>query len=155
MLYVIYLIAVGLFIGLDQLVKKVIIGSIELGQRIVLIPGFFSLTHVRNYGAGFSILQNARLLLTLTAVAAIIAVTVLLIRTNRKDLLSIVSYLFIISGAAGNLIDRVMNGYVVDFLDFIIFGYDFPVFNLADCFITVGCFLLIIQVLWEGKHAGN
>ena len=155
MLYLIYLIATALFVGLDQLVKKVIVDSIGLGEKIVLIPGFFSLTNVHNYGAGFSILQNARLLLTLIAVVAIVAVTYLLIKTDKKDLLSIVSYLFIISGATGNLIDRIRLGYVVDFLDFIILGYDYPVFNVADCFITVGCFLLIIQVLREGKHAGN
>ena len=155
MLYVIYLIAIGMFVGLDQLAKKIIVDSVSLGQRISLIPGFFSLTHVHNYGAGFSILQNARLLLTVTAVVAIIAVGYLLFKENRKNFISIVSYLFIISGAAGNLIDRVSKGYVIDFLDFIIFGYDFPVFNVADCFITIGCFLLIIQTFRETKHAGN
>lgn len=155
MRYLIYLIATVLFVGLDQFTKHLVNVSIALGQKIVLIPGFFNLTHVHNYGAGFSILQNARFLLTFTAIAAILVLGYFLIKADRKDIISIISYLFIISGSAGNLIDRVRLGYVIDFLDFIIFGYDFPVFNVADSFITVGCFLLMIETFREGRHAGH
>ena len=78
-----------------------------------------------------------------------------LLKSGKDDLISKMSYLLIISGAIGNLIDRIRFGYVVDFLDFKIFGYDFPVFNVADSFITVGCFILIIKTLWEARHAAD
>lgn len=153
MIYFIYLLTVGIFVAIDQISKIIVVNSIKLSQKIVIIKGFFNLTHVHNYGAGFSILQNARLFLTTVSIMAIIVIAYLLITSRRKDLLSAISYLFIISGALGNLIDRLRAGYVIDFLDFIIFGYDFPVFNVADCFITVGCFLLIIQTLMETRRA--
>ena len=79
----------------------------------------------------------------------------MLLHEKKLSFVSKTAYLLIISGAAGNLIDRVMKTYVTDFLDFLIFGYDFPVFNIADSFITVGCFLLIGELLWESRNASN
>ena len=155
MIYFIYILAVVIFVAIDQISKSIVISTMKLSQKVVLIENFFSLTHVRNYGAGFSILQNARLFLTVISIVAVIVLSYMLITSNRKDKVLNISYLFIISGAIGNLIDRLNNGYVTDFLDFIIFGYDFPVFNVADCFITVGCFLMIIMVLKDSKSAKN
>lgn len=155
MIYFIYLLAIFIFVAIDQISKSIIVSTMKLSQKIVLIDNFFSITHVRNYGAGFSLLQNARLFLSVVSIVAILVLTYMLIRSDRKEKALNVSYLFIISGAIGNLIDRLRNGYVVDFLDFIIFGYDYPVFNIADCFITVGCFMMIIIVLLENKRAKN
>lgn len=155
MIYFIYILAVVIFVAIDQISKSIVISTMKLSQKVVLIENFLSLTHVRNYGAGFSILQNARLFLTVISIVAVIVLSYMLITSNRKDKVLNISYLFIISGAIGNLIDRINNGYVTDFLDFIIFGYDFPVFNVADCFITIGCFLMIIMVLKDSKSAKN
>ena len=147
MINILYALSVVILTIIDQYSKKAIVSSIELNEKIRIIPGFFSLTYVRNFGAGFSILQNATVFLIVLSAAAI--------KTRKNDLLSIISYLLIIAGALGNLIDRVRLGYVVDFLDFLIFGYDFPVFNIADSYITVGCFLLILQLLMENRNAKN
>ena len=155
MIYALYILFITIFVLLDQFAKKAVVSNIKLNQVIVLIKGFFNLTHVRNYGAGFSILQHATAFLLALTVISCIVLFYLLITCNKRDLLSIVCYLLIISGAIGNFIDRVRYSYVIDFLDFKIFGYDFPVFNVADCFITVGCFLLIIKLLLEARHAKN
>ncbi len=118
---------------------------------MTIIPGFFQLTNVRNTGAGFSILTDQTVFLSVVSAIAVIALIYLLGKENNKYIR--ITYLLIISGALGNLIDRIRLGYVVDFLDFMIFGYDFPVFNVADSFITVGCILLILLNLKENRHA--
>ena len=155
MSYLVYLVAICIFTLLDQLSKKQIVDYLKLGEKIEIIKGFFNITHVRNYGAGFSILQNARLFLSLISIIAIIVLVYLLVTTKKKDTLTSMSYLMVISGALGNLLDRLRQGYVVDFLDFKIFGWDYPVFNVADIFITIGCFLLIIISLKGEKNAKN
>ncbi len=153
MIYSLYILFITIFVLLDQFAKKAVIANIKLNQVIVVIKGFFNLTNVRNYGAGFSILQHATtFLLTLTIISCIV-LFYLLVTCDKRDLLSIICYLLIISGAIGNFIDRVKYSYVIDFLDFRIFGYDFPVFNVADSFITVGCFLLILKLFMENRHA--
>lgn len=155
MIYGLYILFITIFVLLDQFAKRAVVANIKLNQVIVLIKGFFNLTHVRNYGAGFSILQHATAFLLALTIIACIILFYLLVTCSRRDLLSIVCYLLVISGAIGNFLDRVRYSYVIDFLDFKIFGYDFPVFNVADCFITVGCFLLIIKLLLEARHAKN
>ena len=155
MSYLVYLVAICIFTLLDQLSKKQIVDYLKLGEKIEIIKGFFNITHVRNYGAGFSILQNARLFLSLISIIAIVVLVYLLVTTKKKDTLTSMSYLMVISGALGNLLDRLRQGYVVDFLDFKIFGWDYPVFNVADIFITIGCFLLIIISLKGEKDAKN
>ncbi|MBR3250249.1 MAG: signal peptidase II [Erysipelotrichaceae bacterium] len=155
MIYILYALSVTILVILDQYVKNLIVMNFELGKRVPLIENFFSLTYVRNYGAGFSILQNERAFLTVLSLIAILILTYLLIKAKKNDTVSIISYILIISGALGNLIDRIRLGYVVDFLDFIIFGYDYPVFNIADSFITIGCLTLIITVILESKNAKN
>ena len=153
MIYFLYILFILIFVVIDQIIKSTVVNNIALNQVIVLIRNFFNLTYVRNYGAGFSILQNATVFLSLISIVACVVLFYYLIKTDKKDLVSKISYLLRISGAIGNLIDRLKLGYVIDFLDFKIFGYDFPVFNIADCYITIGCFILIIKVLLESKNA--
>lgn len=155
MSYLVYLVAICIFTLLDQLSKKQIVDYLKLGEKIEIIKGFFNITHVRNYGAGFSILQNARLFLSLVSIIAIVVLIYFLVTTKKKDTLTSMSYLMVISGALGNLLDRLRQGYVVDFLDFKIFGWDYPVFNVADIFITIGCLLLIIISIKGEKDAKN
>ena len=155
MIYFFYVLFVTILVILDQYVKNLVVLNIELSKRIPLIDDFFSLTYVRNYGAGFSILQNETVFLSVLSIVAVLVLAYLLIKAKKSDTVSIISYILIISGALGNLIDRIRLGYVVDFLDFKIFGYDYPVFNIADSFITIGCFILMITVILESKNAKN
>lgn len=152
---ILYLFIIILLTCIDQYSKFVIIQNMDLGEKITVIDNFFSITHVRNYGAGFSILQNATYFLSAVSILAIGILLYLLLHEKKLTIISKTAYLLIISGALGNLIDRLLKTYVTDFLDFLIFGYDFPVFNIADCFITVGCFLLIGELLWESRNAAD
>ena len=104
------------------------------------------MTYIKNYGAGFSILQNQTFFLIIITLIAIVLISYLLIKSKNTENFNRICYLFIIGGAVGNLIDRLSLGYVIDFLDFYIFGYNYPVFNLADTFIFIGVCILIYAV---------
>lgn len=155
MLYCLYLLTIIVLVSADQFSKFLIIKNITENKSIVLIKNFFNITYVKNYGAGFSILQNQRTFLIIVAIIAIIAVSYLLYKSKNNETLNRVAYLLIIGGTIGNLIDRLQLGYVIDFLDFYIFGYNFPVFNTADCFLTIGCFLILLSVIIESKNEKN
>lgn len=155
MLYALYLLAVVVIVTADQFSKYLIVRNVAESADIVLIDNFFSITNVKNYGAGFSILQNQRFFLIAVTLVAIVLVISLLVKSKNNEAFNRVCYILIIGGAIGNLIDRITLGYVIDFLDFNIFGYDFPVFNVADSFVTIGCILLILFMLLENKRGKN
>lgn len=149
--YLIYLFIVVSLVSLDQYTKSIILNYFELYQSKTIIDGFFSLTYVQNFGAGFSIMQNARTTFLIITPICLVGFTYLFIKSNDK--LSKTALLLMISGTIGNFIDRIVRIYVVDFLDFIIFGWDFPIFNVADIFLTVGVCLYIIVLIKEEKDA--
>ena len=149
--YLIYVFIVVSLVSLDQYTKSIILNYFELYQSKTIIDGFFSLTYVQNFGAGFSIMQNARTTFLIITPICLIGFTYLFIKSNDK--LSKTALLLMISGTIGNFIDRIVRVYVVDFLDFIIFGWDFPIFNLADIFLTIGVCLYIIALIKEEKDA--
>lgn len=155
MLYTLYLLTIVVLVTADQFSKFLIVKNFVENEKIVLIKKFFNITYIKNYGAGFSILQNQTIFLVVVTIAAIGFVTYLLIKSKNNEAFNRVCYLLIIGGAIGNLIDRLTLGYVIDFLDFYIFEYDFPVFNIADSFLTIGCILLIISILVESKRGKN
>ena len=155
MLYTLYLLTIVVLVTADQFSKFLIVKNFVENEKIVLIKDFFNITYIKNYGAGFSILQNQTIFLVVVTIAAIGFVTYLLIKSKNNEAFNRICYLLIIGGAIGNLIDRLTLGYVIDFLDFYIFGYNFPVFNIADSFLTIGCILLIISILLESKRGKN
>ncbi len=153
MIYLTYLFVVVLMVLIDQFTKHLIVTYFALGESISLIDGFFSLTYVRNFGAGFSIMQGQSLFFYIITPIAIIGFVYLLLKS--KNIIEKIAVMMMIAGALGNFIDRITTIYVVDFLDFVIFSYDFPVFNIADCFLTVGVFILLICSFLEARNAKN
>jgi signal peptidase II len=119
------------------------------GETKPLLGDFVDLTYVRNNGAAFSILQDHRILL-IALPALLIAVGLVYVTRHRKDRSNfmLTSLSLVIAGGLGNLIDRVMTGYVIDFIDFRFW----PVFNFADICVTVGCVLLCIYVVFLDKN---
>ena len=136
--------AVSLVIfGLDQLVKYLVVTHIKLDTTVSFIPHVLSLSNVRNDGAAWSILQGQQLLLFVITVAALVVMLVLL-KKNRNDRLFAWALTLMVGGTLGNFLDRLRLGYVVDMFTFDFMN--FPIFNVADCALTVGVILLIIAL---------
>lgn len=137
---------------LIDLVSKVIISTnLELNNSLVIIDDFFSLTYIKNYGAAFSILVNYRLLLIIVSIIVIILLIIFLIKNKLKTKLEFICYSLLLGGILGNLFDRVVYGYVIDFFDFTFFGYNFAIFNLADSFIVISIILLLFDSFRSDK----
>lgn len=129
---------------LDQIVKQLVRITMELNQSIPVWNQVFHLTYIQNYGAAFSMLQNQRLLLLVTTSILILGMSGYLVWKYRTLHPWIkLSMSLIIGGGIGNLIDRVLLHYVVDYIDFRVF----PVFNAADIAVTMGCGLLILYIM--------
>ena len=139
---------------IDQLTKLVVGFSIDLNTSVNVIKGFFSLSNVHNYGAAFSILYGNRIFLILISIFALVFVYHFMIKNKELSKLEIIIYSLLIGGILGNMFDRIVYGYVVDFFDFRIFGYDFPVFNVADICIVISVFLIFCDCL-RGYNNGN
>ena len=138
-----FIISLLLFI-LDILSKVFIINNFKYNDNVVIIKDFFDINYVRNEGGAFSILDgNIIFIVVLTII--IIYFLYKYLKNKKLNVYELWGYGLIVGGAFGNLFDRVIYGYVVDFLDFYIFGYDFPVFNIADCGIVIGVFILMIS----------
>ena len=152
----IYWLLIACLTLLDQATKSIVSSNPSAYANIEVIRGFFHITFVKNTGAAWSMLSGQRVFLSLISAAAAVGMLVMLHKTvSKKQKLTSISLALMIAGAVGNLIDRLMLGYVRDFLNFYIFGYDFPVFNVADICLTVGVCLLILAALFESDETGK
>ncbi len=137
---------------LDQVVKFFLLNLLNIGESIDLIHNFFNLTLVFNEGAAFSILLSQRFLLILISIVVLIFLIYYIIKSNTIKKYEYIIYGFLMGGILGNLIDRFFRGFVIDYLDFNIFGYDFPIFNFADICIVASVILIIIFSIKDDKN---
>jgi signal peptidase II len=140
------------FIIIDQLIKGIITNNIVFGSSIVIINNFFEITNVSNTGAAWSILSNNVLLLIIIAILAMLIIYYLFIKNKVLHKYQALAYSTFYAGIIGNLIDRLLFGHVIDYLSFNIFGYDFPVFNMADIYIVTSMVVIIYFIYKEDKH---
>ena len=135
----------------DQLTKGLVINKLELYESTNLLP-FLNFTFVVNYGFAFGFLNNPtlnQLVVSLVSLSIIIYFLYLLIKT--QDQIFRFSLVLILSGALGNFLDRILRGFVIDFIDIYISDYHWPAFNLADSWITIGFMILIVNILFLNK----
>lgn len=144
------LIFFAILVGIDQAVKYFTITVLKPVGGINVIDGFFSLTYVENRGAAFGILQGGKWIFIILTLIVCIACIIYYSKLAVENRLMVVraAIILVCSGAVGNMIDRLFRGYVVDMLDFNIFGYDFPIFNFADICVCAGAFLLVIGIMF-------
>lgn len=140
-----------LIIFFDQLTKILVIKNFQLYESLSIFP-FFNLTFVVNYGFAFGFLNNPSLnqIIVILVIFSIIAYFLyLLIKT--QDRFFRFSLILVISGAIGNFIDRILYGFVIDFIDIYLGSYHWPAFNLADSSITLGFILIMFNILFLNK----
>ncbi len=150
-LLVVYFLISALLVGLDQWSKYLTVQNISLGETKEFIPGFLSLTHLRNTGAAWSLLEGKMIFFYVITVIVSVVIIYLLIKNYKKSIWYSVGLSFVLAGAIGNFIDRVRLGYVVDMLqtDFM----NFPIFNVADSTLVVGVICIFIYLILDEKAA--
>ncbi len=139
-----YLVAC-IFIIIDYVSKILVSTFIPLNKSVSLLGNFLKITYVKNTGTAFSMFSNYTYFI---AFISAIVILLLLYYVYKKDKISSLEglcYGLIIGGATGNLIDRIIYGYVIDFIEVNIFNYPYPIFNLADSFIVVAFIILVIM----------
>ena len=151
MSFIYYILFAAVVVGLDQFTKYLTLVNIPLHTQIPFIPNFLGFTYVRNYGAAFSSFQNQQWLFALIFVVF----TALVLWEYRKKSMPFSRFerwciAAIYGGGLGNMIDRVRYGYVVDMIQTLFM--DFPVFNVADCFITCGCIAMMVSLILFNKE---
>lgn len=152
-----FILGAAAIVGLDQITKSAITSHFTLHEVSSIIPGLFNLVYVMNPGAAFGFLADASetfryVFFTGVTVLAAGLIIYYLVKSNPRNLLLAVCLTLIFGGAAGNLIDRLRFGAVVDFLDVYIGGAHWPAFNVADSAITVGAILLIWEMVINRKN---
>lgn len=146
----IYLLLSAVLIGLDQIVKYWVVENISLGEVQDFIPGILSLTHIRNTGGAWSILEGQMWFFYIITVVAVVAAVCFLVKNLKGSKWMTIGISLVLAGAVGNFIDRIRLGYVVDMFrtEFM----SFPIFNVADCALVIGAILIFIEFILEERR---
>lgn len=150
---IIIFVLIVLLVLLDFITKYIVINKFNINESFIIINNFLKFTYIKNTGAAFGLLSGN--------IVILILITILLLfylfkeLKNSKNSLNLVAYTLILSGALGNLIDRIFRKYVIDFISFTLFGHEMAIFNVADTYITIGVTLLIYSILKEEFYGKN
>ena len=151
--YVLLFFVSGVLIVMDQYTKLMVSLHIPLNYSVKVVEGFFNFTHIRNSGVAFGLFASQQseykaLMFIAISTIAIIAILVIFHQTPKEKKMVQTGLILIFSGAIGNLIDRILHGEVIDFVDFFINRQHFPAFNIADSCITVGVIMMVIDLFF-------
>ena len=149
MMVIISFVLVLVLVVIDQLVKHWVVASVALNTAHPLLPHVLALTNLRNNGAAWSILEGQQWFFSLVTVVALAVILYLFYRWRHNPRL-LLPLSFVLAGAVGNFIDRIQQGYVVDMFETLF--VNFPVFNVADCCLTIGVIWLVIIIIREEEE---
>ena len=148
MLELICCVCIAAIAAVDQLIKIAVLNSsLASGEVSTVIEGFLQWRYVENTGAAFSLFTGKTALLSVFTAVVLLVGFYLIIAKKIKSKVALASVVMLMGGGLGNLIDRVFKGFVVDYIE--VLFIDFPVFNFADCFVTVGEFLLVGYLVYD------
>lgn len=150
-----YILLILLILGLDASTKTAAELLIGYRNSITVVDQFFWLTVLHNTGAAWSFLEGQRWFFLLVSLGAVVVMVWYLAKTELNQTLLLWALSFLVAGTLGNFMDRLLLGYVRDFLSFNTFGYLFPVFNVADISLNIGVGLLLLDALLEGRKHGS
>ena len=150
----IYLFSI-IFLVIDQIIKFFISSKMILNESIILISNLLNLTYVQNKGAAFSLFSGNRIFLVAVGVLALIIFIYYISKLDKIKEIDVFTYSLFLGGLLGNLLDRIIYGYVIDYIGVNIFGYRFPIFNFADICIVVSIILIIIDMIKEYYGTNN
>lgn len=142
------IILILLLVGLDLGIKYLVSSSLT---NITILPNFFSLKYVLNDGAAFSLFASRTYFLIIISIVCLFFIIYELIKNINDKTLSI-GYSLVLSGLLGNFIDRLIDGYIIDYLAFKIFGFNYPIFNLADILIVIGIVIVLIKEILKDER---
>jgi len=143
---------------IDQVIKYFIVENLAKFESTSVIGGFLDFKYIENFGAGFGILQNQRWFFIIVVSVIIVVIIFIIFKYKAHSFCSYAAAVLILAGGAGNLVDRIANGYVIDYIHVLFFPY---IFNFADCCVTIGAIFFIIHVLFftnwksEGKKLAD
>ena len=136
----------SIVVVIDIITKLLVSSKLKEDSALTIISNFFSLYYVKNTGAAFSLFQNSLIFLIILSVVILLVLDNYIKKEKNMTKLTEVSLGLIMGGIYGNLVDRIINHSVTDFLSFKIFNYNFPVFNIADICITIGSIILLVSL---------
>ena len=142
-----FFVGIVVLLAVDQITKLIVLKTLTNVGTMPVLQNVFHLTYCENRGAAFGILQNQTWIFIIITVAVLVAVIYFMVRMRPKNLWLNFSLILLIGGALGNFVDRIFRGFVIDFLDFRIIN--FPIFNVADCFVVVGAILLGCYIIFS------
>ena len=152
MTVLISLLIAGIVVVLNRVTKNLVVASMAEGESVTVLPGVLRWTYIENSGAAFGMLKDHRwvfLVFSVIMIAAVFGYIVwkYLLKKQPVEWLELIALSAIVGGGVGNMIDRILRGSVVDFVDVICFPFWKFIFNVADIFVTCGCFLLIFALI--------
>ncbi len=134
-----------IFVFIDQLIKHMVLNNYMLGHSMSVIEDFLYITYLKNTGIAFGLFKNNNIFMIIVISIIVILLLFFYYREKNKSLALSISVMFLVSGAIGNLIDRIIYGFIVDYINFTFW----PAFNLADSLVVIGSFLLGFYIIFH------